>query len=182
MPQNSFEYPRVEPDDPRRCQGNDAHGQCRIQAVEGGTHCPLHGGNGQLAKIQKAAVRDYRLGQWQARVEELGDSSQVKSLRAEIGLLRLLMEERVRKIEDATDLLLQSGPISDLVLKIEKVVTSCHKLEGSMGQLLDKQAVLQFANVVIGIIGEELVNQPEVVSRIADRIIAAINTNSKEQG
>ena len=180
MGQGSFEYPRVEPDDPRRCQGNDAHGQCRIRAVEGGTYCPIHGGSKQLEKIQKAAVRDYRLGQWQARVEEFGDSSQVKSLRAEIGILRLMMEERMRMINDATDLLLQSGPISDLVLKIEKVVTSCHKLEGSMGQLLDKQAVLQFANVVIGIIGEELVTQPEVVGRVADRIIAAINTKEQE--
>jgi hypothetical protein len=69
--------------------------------------------------------------------------------------------------------MLNSGAIGDMVLKIEKLVSSCHKLEGLMGQLLDKQAILQFAGEVIDIIGEECADTT-IVEKIGGRIMLAI--------
>lgn len=83
------------------------------------------------------------------------------------------MEERMATCHDATDLILQSGPISDLVMKIEKVVGSCHKLEGAMGQLLDKQAILLFASQVIQIISEHITDAA-LVNLIADKITQSL--------
>jgi hypothetical protein len=166
---------KVAEDDPRRCQATNNQGQCRNKAVDGCSNCIAHGGARQDHSNKMQNMRNYRLTKWNARIQEKGDSSAVKSLRDEIGILRILMEERLQSCTSESDLILHSGPISDLVMKIERVVASCHKLEGAMGQLLDKQAILQFAAKVINILGEELVAHPEVVAKVADRIMESFN-------
>lgn len=124
-------------------------------------------------------MRNYRLTKWQARLSEKADAEGLKSLRDEVGILRICLEERLEQCKEPMDLILHSGPISDMVMKIERVVSSCHKLEGSMGQLLDKQAILQFAQVIIGIIGEELAGQENKIATIADRIVESVATIGK---
>jgi len=178
MAHTDYKITRVkDPAAPNRCQAVIAtQGQCLNEAVPGTDHCPVHGGNSQAESKEKKQLYNYRLYKWGQRLQELGTSNHVKSLRDEVAVLRLLMEERLMKINDSTDLILQSGPISDLVLKIEKVVSSCHRLESLTGQVLDKQAVLQFANIVIDILNEELKSIPGyevIINKIADRIVAA---------
>jgi len=80
------------------------------------------------------------------------------------------LEVQINSCNDSVELMLSSGPISDLVLKIEKVVSSCHKLEGSMGQLVDKAALLQFAHQVVSIISKHI-EDSAVLSQIADEIL-----------
>ena len=170
------------PDDPRRCQAVNSQGQCRNLGIKNGDtyhpNCLAHGGNKQVAKEKAEGLRNYRLTKWNAKVQRFGNRPEIKSLRDEIGILRLIMEERLNKCGDAQDLILQSAPISDLVMKIEKVVASCHKLEGSMGQLLDKQAILQFAQTVIGIVATELEGSEDKIERIADKILESLSDGS----
>jgi len=167
-----------EPDDPNRCQAVHARGQCENRAVksesgEYGQFCMAHGGNRFLEKKQAESLRNYRLDKFKNHLERHASSPALKSLRDEIAILRIIMEERLNRCSDANDLILQSGPISDLVSKIEKVVSSCHKLEGSMGQLLDKSAILQFASEIIDIVGQEVTNDDEI-EKVGNRIIAAV--------
>jgi len=162
-------------DDPHRCQAVTAAGQCVNKAVEGGTNCLAHGGNKQVAARERASFRNYQLSKFQAKLARHSSSNFIKDLRDEIGILRMVLETRLERCQTDNDLIIQSGPISEMVMKIEKVVASCHKLEGSMGQLLDKQALLQYANQVITIISEELEDNPEVVTRIADKMIKEIS-------
>jgi hypothetical protein len=150
-----------ELDDPNRCQAVNSQGQCRNKAVctdDGiyGEYCLAHGGNKFLQKHQQAGIRNYQLDKFKARLSRHATSPALKNLRDEIAILRMMMEERLNRCDTPMDLILYSGPISDLVMKIEKIVASCHKLEGSMGQLLDKSALLQFASEVIDIIGTEV--------------------------
>lgn len=163
---------------PHRCQAVHGQGQCRNLAVKldsgYGKNCMAHGGNNQVAKEKAASLRNYRLTKWNAKVQRFGNQPEIKSLRDEIGILRLLMEERLNRCNDAQDLILQSAPISDMVMKIEKVVASCHKLEGSMGQLLDKQAILQFAQQVIGIVARELEGEEQKIDAIAEGILGVL--------
>jgi hypothetical protein len=167
-------------DDPRRCQNTGGPGgQCRLVAVENSRFCPAHGGVATIKANARNELNNYRLQHHKARVIELGQSEGVKTLRDEIAILRLLVEERMNQCQTQTDLILNSGPISDLVSRIERVVTSCHKLEGSMGQLVDKQAILHFATRIVDIIAEELSTVPDadaLVGRLADRIIGEIKT------
>ena len=154
-----------EANDPRRCQAVVATtGQCTHLSVEGQSYCPIH------RRPDWDKGRNYALTKFRAEIQRKADSSEVKSLREEIGILRLMLETRINKVADEMDLILHSGPISDLVLKIEKLVASCHKLEGSMGQLLDKSAILQFAGNVINIISEH-VEDTEAIEAIANGIL-----------
>lgn len=162
------------PEHPDRCAGIAAGEQCPMFAVKGGTQCMLHGGNKQLASQEAKSLRNYQLTKFRAQLERHATSDNIKGLRDEIGILRMMLETRLNKCNDEMDLLLHSGPISDMVLKIDRLVNSCHKLEGSMGQLLDKTAILQFANVVIDIISDEITDET-VVNKIADRIIAGMS-------
>lgn len=171
-------YDRItREDDPLRCQAINATGQCRLKVMAIGEgnytdYCIVHGGQSQKNAFDRKQARNYRIDQLRSRIDEKLDADQLKSLREEICLLRLLVEERFNRCTDHTDLILQSGPISDLIMKVERVVSTCHKLEGAMGQLMDKQALLQFANQVISIISNHL--PEDKLSAVADEIIACI--------
>lgn len=172
-------YERCEPDDPNCCQGLNKHGQCNLKAVPGQKYCRIHFGFGQK-KSELEATRNYRLNRYQNRVNEFADNAQVKSLREEIGVLRMLLEETVNKCQSDTDLMIFSTKISDLVVKIQKLVESCHKLEQSTGMLLDKSTVMYLGDVIINIVGE--VCPPDKIQEVANRIVDSIvNINSLQQ-
>lgn len=160
---------RVAEDDPTRCQAIFAGGQCPYKATEHSTKCAMHGGNKATERVEAENLRNYRLGKWQGRVDEFSDSSKIKSLREEIGILRMMLEETVNKCENQGQLILFASKISDLVMKIERLVATCHKLESSLGMMIDKIAAQQLANEIVAIIGE-YVTDPETVAQIADRI------------
>lgn len=85
----------------------------------------------------------------------------------------MVMEETLNNCQNDFDLLTNSQRIGNLVIQITTVVEKCHKLEGSMGQLLDKTTVLQMANTFINIIIEE--NLPEAtLDRIACKIMESV--------
>jgi len=157
-------------DDPERCNGISRDEQCSLKAVEGSKFCAAHGGNLKILSNQKADANRYRLTKWQARMVELSGDGNIKSLRDEIGILRMLMEERLNHCQTNLDLVLHSGPISDLVLKIERLVKSCHDIDKDFENLLDKQQVLQMADRILSILNEEI-NDSEVMESIQRRLI-----------
>lgn len=171
-------------DDPHRCQAVTKYGQCLLKSVElpDGTYtytCKAHGATHSVQSYNEKSYRTYQLERWQARLDQKAESEHIKSLRDEIGILRICLEERLNRCHDATDLILQSVAISDMVLKIEKVVSSCHKLESQMGQLMDKQALLNFAQRVIAIIADNISDE-NVVNKIADDIIKGLGGNESD--
>lgn len=147
---------RVAEDDPTRCQAMTSKGQCLNQSVLGGKSCVVHGGASTLRAQEASGLQNYHLTKFRAEIERQANAPAIKSLRDEIAILRASLEIRLNRCSDETELILQSGPISEMIMKIEKVVASCHKLEGAMGQLLDKQAILQFASEVITTINTTL--------------------------
>jgi hypothetical protein len=173
--EDASSYKRVEADDPTCCQGLNKFGPCNIQAVPGQKFCKLHFGIGNKIAEQKAA-RNYRLNKYQHRVNEFADNDSLKNLHEEIGILRMLLEETVNKCQSDTELLLYSTKISDLVVKIEKLVASCHKLELATGQLVNKQNMMFMGDVIIQIISE--VCPPEKMQDVSERIMLSIANSS----
>lgn len=167
-------YERVKDDcDPRRCQSvMPTKGQCKMIRIEGSKFCHTHAraGNHHLVKER---VRNFRFTQFQARVNDFADSTEVKSLREEIGVLRIILEETINRCRDSTDLLMYSNKITDLVIKIDKTVNSCHKMEAQTGLLMDKQAALNAASIILGIIAEFITDEDDL-AEASDRIIEAI--------
>lgn len=155
-----------------RCQAViPSTGQC-MEMAETGDYCRKHAGASQY-RADKNEVRNYRLGKFQARVEQFADSDKIKSLREEIGLVRMIIEEVVNRCNNSTELILMSGKISSLITQAEKLVNSCHRLEQSTGLLLDKTAILQLAGLIIEIINAH-VHDEAVMQDISDKIITAI--------
>lgn len=165
------EITRVADDDPYRCQAVTNKGQCNKRALEGSNFCIMHN---RVSNGEKRRVYELRRTQWQAQLEQhIGDPG-IKSLRSEIGVLRLTLQNVLDNCSSSTELLTYSHHISDLVLKIERLVTSCHKLEGSMGELLDKQALLQFASAVLDILSTEI-HDSALLATIGERIMTAVS-------
>jgi hypothetical protein len=175
--ENKFE--RVEEDSPERCQGIFKGGQCPYKRIEGTQYCSMHTSHAQKRSQELESIRLYRLGQWQGRADELNDHNKVKSLREEAGILRVTLEAIVVKCQSQSDLMMYSSKIADLVMKIEKVVVSIHKLESSLGMMIDKLAAQQLANEIVSIISEHITDS-EAVMAIADRIGLAIENTGKK--
>src|SRR2546421_361414 len=95
-----------------------------------------------IVPLLKPGTKIHDIAKWQTRLDEFADNDKIKSLREEIGVLRILLEETMSRCHDTNELLLYSNKISELVIKIEKVVASCHRLENATGMLLDKSAAL----------------------------------------
>ncbi len=165
--------------DPERCQATTRSGQCEFKGMRlsdetRASYCRLHGGNRSEQAIETQGLRQYRLGNWQAKLERFADSPILKDLRDEIGILRILLEERFLQAQTAGELVLISGPLSDLIMKVEKVVVSCHKLEGSMGQHLDKAAILQLAGKLTAIMSLHLKDDPDMLNAIGTDFVNLI--------
>jgi hypothetical protein len=154
-----------------RCDSVVQSGPCPYLKVPGSNFCPMHQGR-SLHELKKKEVRNYRLAKWQARINEFADNDQVKSLREEIGIVRMMLEETLNQCQDSTDLLLYSHKISQLVAQIERLVVSCDKLENRMGLLLSKAAVIQLASTYVNIITEH-VDDPLIVEAIGTKMLEA---------
>lgn len=178
-PDNKFEY--VEPDDPSRCQAVHRQGQCRYKSVEGSQYCPMHGGHKGVQSAKVGIVRQYQLAKWQSSVDSFADEDQVKSLRGEIGILRLMLQETIAKCKDSGQLLLHAGRISDMVMKVEKVVNSCHRLESNMGVLLDKGKILTLAAVIVEIISKHVLDDEKIAVISSDICKAVIDAQGNKK-
>jgi hypothetical protein len=172
---------KVADDDPMRCVSNNHWGQCNNQAMTKGGSCPVHGGIHAANRIAQQSIRNYRLVKFQTELDRHADSPRLKSLNDEIAILRMLLEERLNLCKDAHDLILHSHLISDLVVKIEKVVKSCHGLESAMGGLMDKQAILTFASKVIEVISENI-DDEKTLDTISNGILAIVGTLGAKDG
>lgn len=164
---------KIAPDDPRRCQGTYANGQCNHQAAPNSIYCTKHGATREELKLKRQIMRQYNVAKWQSRIEHFSDHDSVKTLRDEIGIIRMLLETIMNQCHSDMELLLFSSKISDLVSRIESLVRNCHRLESQMGQLLDKAAALQLSGEIVEIIGMHI-DDEEVIKSISADIAAAL--------
>lgn len=150
---SEFPLTKVDREDhPDRCQSVTKNGQCWHTRVEGSDYCGMHGGNRAGQAAAKKSANLYQLKQFQHRVGSFATNPKVKGLREDIGILRMLLETTMNQCNDQADLIMFSPKISELVMKIEKVVSSAHRLESNMGELLDKMAAMQLGEEIVQII------------------------------
>ena len=169
---------RCEADVPNRCQARTGKGQCPAKAMAGVKYCEMHGGVTLTRVKAEASQSNYKLAKWQERLKEKRDSPAIKSLRDEAGILRMTLEALIEKCTDDADLIMYSHQISELVLKIEKLVTSCHKLEDQLGQVLDKQQLMNFADGVVRIISEHV--PADKLAQISDLIAGLLEQQQND--
>lgn len=165
-----------DPADPRRCKGAAQDGQCMNEAEHGSDYCRAHSG---VSTAEEEGRRIYHLAQarYRTRLAQLSEHEEVKSLREEIALNRMLIEQRFNLIKNETDLLAACGQLNQMLLTVERLVKSAHQIEQNLGVLLSKPTVLRLGQQLCEIIVEELVGADryeERVDRICERLIQAI--------
>jgi len=120
--------------------------------------------------------RVYHLQNHDRRVRHatLSDHDELRSIREEVALARMVLEERLNSIRTDADLIAATGPVNTLLLTVEKLTSSCLKLDTTVGNLLAKPVLLKMASDIVSIILDELADLPGhevIVDRISTRII-----------
>lgn len=160
-------------DDPERCQNVFQDTQCFNRIVPGTIYCEKCGG--LIAKHHQAKkdLKNYQLRKFKERIFDLGASPNLISLRDEIAIMRMMVEERINSCSDVQDLLTYSGPIADKIMKVKDLVTQCHKLETSLEQLMDREQLISFTNDIVNIISDEVTDADQIM-KITNRIMLSM--------
>jgi hypothetical protein len=111
-----------------------------------------------------------------SQVEEL------KSLREEIALARAMIERRLNLVESDADFLQACGTVNTYLLTLERLISSCHKLEVNLGALLSKGAIVSLAQEMVGILMDELEHidgYEQIVDRVSNRMVELIAEQEK---
>jgi hypothetical protein len=159
--------------DPHRCQAMAGQAQCRNVAEPNSTYCLPHSGNVGGVQQKQKELRNYLLTKFHTRSGQLRSNAGIKDLRDEVAILRMMLEGKLNSFQNESEMLLQAGAISELVLKIEKLVTSCHKLEKDMGVTVEKVQLINLAEQIVGIINRN-VEDKAIVENIVNEIQASM--------
>lgn len=154
------------PADPRRCQANNGFGQCNFVALPNNSYCLMH---------SSKKTSNYNISSvLQKRVQEKANSKKLTDLSEELAILRVLLEEKLNTIHGLNDLILHSGELSEIIVKIEKLTVSLVKIQESQKTYLDKSRVVQFAEELITLFSEHV--NADVLGKLADDIFAKIDS------
>jgi hypothetical protein len=140
-----------------------------------------HGVKRDLVAEQDTKLYQIHKAEYRERLAKLDEHEEAKSLRKEISLIRLLIEERFNLIQNDSDLLAACGTLNSLVLTAERLVQSAHKLEASLGTVLDKSTLYEVGDNIVTLLVKELKDVPgyeDIVTRIGEQMILIISKAS----
>lgn len=165
------------PEHPNRCQALGGAGQCPFlgKKLDDGTYhkyCIRHAGQ-TLRTAEQKSLRMYAAAQWQVKIGAQADHPKIKSLREEIGILRMTLDAKLDSIKDEHDLILNTQSLTTLVREIRETADKCNKIEMATGQMLDRSQALSFVQEIIGIITCYLDDDPDILQMIAEDMIGA---------
>lgn len=165
----------LKTDDPaERCEfilSNDQ--QCGNKAEPGVTRCPLHGANKQVAAQEARSLRQYRLARFQAKFEDKAGHNKLKTLHEEVAIMKMILEEKINSCTDLTELLLSAGPLSDLVLKVQKLVESCDRLDHKAGNFLDRTRIQNIATGLMQVVASKI-NEYAAANDISEESVSLL--------
>lgn len=174
MPNTDGIYDKVQNEfDSDRCTNITQHGQCLMRKYKNLDRCYMHS-RAELKERTKESIRLFRLAQHQVRVNEFKDHEHIKTLNSEIGILRLMVEEKLNACKTPTDLLIASQSISQLIQTISNLVINATRLETTYGQTMNKTQVDAFASKITEILSKHV--SPEILETVANEISEAEKT------
>jgi hypothetical protein len=149
----------TDPTDPRRCQAPDATGQCWGVKLEGLDYCVIHAG---AHRPPEEGLRQYLLTKAhdRARLAMLADHDDLKSLRDEIGLTRMMIEELWNSAQSAAERLNVFGRVRLHIADLEKLVKTCNQIEERLGTLLAKPTLLRVGQQICNALVKRLDGVP----------------------
>lgn len=189
---------RIQPGDTSQCEFIKDGSQCPNRAVgisnivnfvnpknprqmiserrwDGPPFCPMHlvgsGTNGDGIRYHKnQEFRTYLLNKWQDRVDRQANNPKIKSLREDIGILRMTLENKMNRMEDDADLDMRSGQLTELVSQIERTILTAHKIEKESGLVLDKTQAMVWIQMILEAVSRAGIPAPALQSLTNDLI------------
>ncbi len=144
--------------------------------------CTRHGAGRKLEAEEKKRFHDYLITKAHHRnghtvsdtFNRFAESSQITSLRGEIAILRHMIENIYNDCAGESDkLMLYSGRLSDLIVKCEKLVNTCNRIEMKADMFLNETLALQFSYMIIEIIKTHI-KDTETIKQISEEIPKAL--------
>jgi len=166
-----------DPADPRRCKAACPDGQCQNVAAHGSEFCEHHGGLDHLPVEMKRGFLLAKAEERNRLVALSDDLEPVKELRDAISLQHMLIEKRYNAIKDDADMIQSCGPLNQMLQTMERLVSSCHRIETNLGELLARNAVLALAKEMVEIVISELEGIEDyeaIIDRITERLVETI--------
>ncbi len=165
-----------------QCQYVNKHtGRCKREAEAGSEFCSIHAALSSKEKNREGFEKRMYLIQNQRMRERhasIGGHEHSRSLREEVDMARMLLEERLNAIKTDADLSASCGAIKELLLTIERLESSCLKIDQTVGNLLSKTTLTKIASGMVQILIDELIDIPnseEIIDKISDRIFLLIS-------
>ncbi len=157
-------------DDPNRCgHMKPGEGQCVMLSVEGGTRCKVHGGGTQLQVLKKKQLRAYAKNKWAAQISENANDSEIKSLREELGIARIMLDQLLQRCNDSHDLLMMSTPIDNMLKTINLIQKTSHTIEKDLDNMVGPDTLNKFSEALFTIIMDEI-EDVNIINRIAMKL------------
>lgn len=158
-----------------QCQDVSRGRQCPNEAVVGFNRCDVHLQKNQRHRYDRHM---YHLKQaQQERLAQFKGHDESRSLQNEIALTRSMIQTIYDGINSDTDMLANVPALSELFLKLERLLKTSHQIEKETGALLGKDVVILLSQELFQIISEELKEVPgfeEILRRIAMRFQSTI--------
>ncbi len=176
-----------DPDDPDRCRATAAcGGQCWNESCEKSDYCPVHGGASNAAREE---MNTYLAEQFARRITiEGGELDEIKILKENLMVLNATIAARTKLMTDEASMITNSGPVTDLIMKAEKVTASLHRLATASGLLLAKPALVIWGHEIVQAVSSMVEDKydgweddlHELSDAIASIIIKADNTEEEK--
>jgi len=126
---------------------------CEEEAIEGSYYCQKHGGFVEIQKKNRAAIYNFNKTKYMkelaARSKEMKASPEFTSVKEELGILRVVLERLLDRIESDDELLLRQGEIMGLIDKIEKLTKTVREAEKELGVLLSRDQMKEVVGLLV---------------------------------
>ena len=163
-----------------RCEFTYSAGQCVEEAIDGCRYCSLH----THIDPERAQKRLYNLlkFKYRTRYEEIGEHDALRSLRDEVAIAKMMLEESFNSIQNDSEFLASRADIAHQLATIEKLTASMLKMETSLGTLISKPTLLKLTSDIVKILLDKLRDIPNhemLIDEISAEILKSVSSISE---
>jgi hypothetical protein len=133
---------------------------------------------------KKAKKRNYLLTNpiLRASIQRQDTLDELKSLRDEIMLARALVETRLNLADNDAEIVAAMPLVQSYLATIEKLVSTCQRMEVSIGELLSKASLMAIAQEIVAVLNEtldQLPNKEEIVDQVSLKLVPILNKKDR---
>lgn len=155
-----------------KCLHSSTAGSCPLDSVEGSLYCQKH--SNEIALRRNYLLDDEKLRE---SLEGKLGSNMIMSLREEVALLRVMIQDRLNLAKSDAERLVAYNQVGNWLGTLDKLVNSLNRLEKETSQVLTKETLMQVGRAIVSILSEEikrLEGYEDVIDAVATRIVPVI--------